>query len=472
MSDKLFILNKMFKYMNEIKQYTSFSFSGSPEYVDVFNDESTSLVSDNDIMLGALCALQDECSLQVCSLESISPTGETRYSIALGFGINVHTKYLDGSSVQSTTAATSSAWGRKIYVQYLGPNRYNALYSGHTYTFMQDVANVGVSYKNYYYLTTITTCGSSSCATTIENVLKTAKYEFKIASFDGHDVPCYFYLSGTGVGVKVTSGQSLSITTYPLPQFIYVSALTYNTAYTSEISSTAATEAIRNSKIGTKYTVTNAAGNKTATTISGGSYVYTTSCVRDTSTLMLIPTNPFFIQTSAQSITINYERLGSISSAQTYDLPSYTILDNILLPIQESDNRLATINDLSNTNGLGISVFNSMFNNATSNFKNIVITPNYYDSLVAANYNTSYKYYKPAIFFKAASTNDNYCLRMNDISTFDKWMYMVGAVSNSATTLTNNNFDYKNYDSANVKSNRDWASNFSDKNAYFTLILK
>jgi hypothetical protein len=86
--------------------------------------------------------------------------------------------------------------------------------------------------------------------------------------------------------------------------------------------------------------------------------------------------------------------------------------------------------------------------------------------------NTSYKYYKPALFFKAASTNNDYCLRMNDISTFDKWMYMVGMVSNSATTLTNNNFDYKNYDSANVKNGRDWATTFTDKNRYFTLILK
>jgi hypothetical protein len=61
---------------------------------------------------------------------------------------------------------------------------------------------------------------------------------------------------------------------------------------------------------------------------------------------------------------------------------------------------------------------------------------------------------------------------MNDISTFDKWMYMVGGVSNSATTYTTNSFDYKNYDSANVKDNTDWKSNLSDKNAYFTLILK
>ena len=42
---------------------------------------------------------------------------------------------------------------------------------------------------------------------------------------------------------------------------------------------------------------------------------------------------------------------------KTYDLSSYS---NLELPIQGSNYRLATINDISNTNGLGISIFNSI----------------------------------------------------------------------------------------------------------------
>lgn len=466
----------MFEYMSEIKQYTYFNFSGSPEYVDVFNDESTSLVSDNDIMLGAVCATQDSCLLDgsSCLLDGCSPqtiTPLTGHSIALGLGISINTTYIDGTRGQCTSASTSVSWGRTIYAKYLGSDKYDAIQSGETYQFKQALSNAVNG--NCYYFNTVITIGSASEADTIENVLKTSKYEFRITSFDGHEVPYDFYLSGTGVSVLHTTGNSLNIITFPqISKSLDISALTYTITYSSGTTSATASDAVRNSKIGTKYTVTNVAKNKTAKTVSGGSYVYSTICVRDTSTLMLTPTSPFFIQTSAQSITINYERLGSISSGETYDLSSYSKYDKILLPIQESNYRLATINDLSNTNGLGISVFNSMFNNATSNFKNIVITPNYYDSLNAANYNTSYKYYKPTIFFKAASTNNNYCLRMNDISTFDKWMYLLGGITSSANTSTNDNFDYKNYDSANVKNGSDWASNLSDKNAYFTLILK
>lgn len=481
MSDKLFILNKMFEYMSENNQNTSLNLSDSPEYVDVFNDEMSTRATipslcDNNTAVGGGVACVGTGATCICtgatcvSFSSPGITGGTTgYAIALGLGIRVYTKYLNGTSVQSTSASTTTLWGRKIYAQYLGPNMYNALYSGQTYQFLQDVTDS--PNKNYYYLITTTSCGGSSCATTIQNGLKTARYDFRITSFPGHDVPCDFYLSGTGVDVKVTSGQSLSIVTYPtLPKSIYVSALTYTTICTSGTTSAAFTDAVRNGKIGTKYTVTTVTGNKTATTVSGGSYVYSTSYVPNPNMLTLAPYNPFFIQTSAQSITINYERMGSVSSGKTYDLssnPSY-----VTLPIQESNYRLATIDDLSNASGLGISVFNSMFNNATSNFKNIVITPNYYNSLTTANYDTSYKYYKPAIFFKAGSSNNNYCLRMNDISTFDKWMYIVGGISNSGTTYTNNNFDYKNYDSTNVKYNREWASNYSDMNAYFTLILK
>lgn len=469
----------MFEYMSEIKQYTSFNFSGSPEYVDVFNDESTSLVSDNDIMLGAVCATQasclldgSSCLLDGCSPQTITPTG---HSIALGLGISINTTYIDGTRGQCTSASTSVSWGRTIYAKYLGPDKYNALQSGETYQFKQSLSNAVNG--NCYYYNTVVTIGNASEANTIENVLKTSKYEFRITSFDGHEVPYDFYLSGTGVSVLHTTGNSPNIITFPqVSKSLGISALTYTITYSSGTTSAAASDAVRNSKIGTKYTVTNVAKNKTAKTVSGGSYVYSTSCVRDTSTLMLIPTNPFFIQTSAQSITINYERLGSISSGETYDLSSYSKFDKILLPIQESNYRLATMGDISNTNGLGISMFNNMFDSRDANFKSIVITPNYYNSnsLTTRSYsaNTSYKYYKPALFFKAASNNNDYCLRMNDISTFDKWMYMVGMVSNSATTLTNNNFDYKNYDSANVKNGRDWATTFTDKNRYFTLILK
>jgi hypothetical protein len=447
------------------------NFSDSPEYVDIFNDENTSLTSDNDIMLGALCATQGSCLLDGCSQQTINTGITAQHSIALGLGISINTSYINGAWGQCTSASTSTSWGRTIYAEYLGPTKYSAIQKGEICQFKQ--ALIGATNKNCYYFTTVTAASNESEANTIENDLKTFKYEFRITSFDGHEVPYDFYLSGTGVSVLHTTGNSLNILTFPqLSKALHISAMTYNVIYTSGTTSASASDAVRNSKIGTKYTVTNVAKNKTATTVSGGSYVYSTSCVRDTNTFMLIPTNPFFIQTSAQSITINYERLGTISSGITYDLSSYSNSARLLLPIQESNYRLATIDDLSNTNGLGISAFSRMFNNATANFKNIVITPNYYDSLAAANYNTSYKYYKPALFFKAGSSNGNYCLRMNDISTFDKWMYMVGGVSNSATTYTTNSFDYKNYDSANVKNNRDWASNLSDKNAYFTLILK
>lgn len=478
MSDKLFILNKMFEYMSELNENTSFNLSDSPEYVDVFNDEMSTRATipslcDNNTAVGGgvACVGTGATCLTTGTTITPTPTGgtSTAYSIAFSLGFNVYTTYSDGTRSQCTTASTSSLWGRKINAQYLGPNRYGVFFSGQTYEFKQNFTDS--PNKNSYYHNGVISCGNSSCATTIENVLKTTTFDFKITFFAGHEVPYNFSIGdGTGVGVLVTSGKNLSIVTFPaISASLSISALTYNTVYTSGTSSTATTEALRNSKIGTKYTVTNVAGNKTAKTISGGSYVYSTSCVSDTTSLMLRPHNPFFIQTSAQSLTIKYERMGSVSSEETYDLSSYS---NLVLPIQENNYRLATIGDISSASGLGISVFSSMFNNADANFKNIVITPNYYGSLITANYNTSYKYYKPTIFFKAASTNNNYCLRMNDISTFDKWMYMVGGVSNSATTYTTNSFDYKNYDSANVKYGRDWATNLSDKKLYFTLILK
>ena len=101
--------------MSEIKQYTSFNFSGSPEYVDVFNDESTSLASDNEIILGA---------------------ASTGYSIALGLGINIYTNYLDGTNVLCTSASTSSSWGRIVYAKYTGPDKYGLLENGKTYQFI------------------------------------------------------------------------------------------------------------------------------------------------------------------------------------------------------------------------------------------------------------------------------------------------------------------------------------------------
>jgi hypothetical protein len=486
MSYKLFILNKMFEYMSENNQNTSFNLSDSPEYVDVFNDEMSTRATipslcDNNTAVGGGIACVGTGATCICTGATCVSTGattgvttgtSTAYSIAFSLGFNVYTTYSDGTRSQCTRASTSSLWGRKIKAQYLGPNRYGVFFSGQTYQFTQDVTDS--PNKNSYYHNGVISCGNSSCATTIENVLKTTTFDFKITFFAGHEVPYNFSIGdGTGVGVLVTSGKNLSIVTFPaISASLSISALTYNTVYTSGTSSTATTEALRNSKIGTKYTVTTVSGNKTAKTVSGGSYVYSTSCVSDTTSRMLRPHNPFFIQTSAQSLTIKYERMGSVSSEETYDLSSYS---NLVLPIQENNYRLATMGDISNTNGLGISMFNNMFDSRDANFKSIVITPNYYsNSLTTRSYsaNTSYKYYKPALFFKAASTNNDYCLRMNDISTFDKWMYMVGMVSNSATTLTNNNFDYKNYDSANVKNGRDWATTFTDKNRYFTLILK
>lgn len=455
MSDKLFILNKMFEYMSEIKQYTSFNFSGSPEYVDVFNDESTSLASDNEIILGA---------------------ASTGYSIALGLGINIYTNYLDGTNVLCTSASTSSSWGRRVYAKYTGPDKYGLLESGKIYQFIQNVTDS--PNKNSYYHNTIISCNDSSCATTIQNDLKNTTFNFSITSFDGHEVPYDFSISDKlSIGVLMTSGQSQVMRAFPAKlKALYISAMTYNITYTSGTTSTSATEAIRNSKIGTKYTVTTAAKDKTAKTISGGSYVYSTSCVYDTSALMLKPYYPFFIQTSAQSLTINYERLGSVSSGETYDLSSYSTIPKLLLPIQESNHILATMNSIANTDtgGLGISIFNSIFNNKDDNFKHMVITPNQYDVLTPSNLplNVTYTYYKPTLFFKNAGSSNNYCLRMNDISTFDKWMYLLGGKTSSANTSTNNDFDYKNYDSTNIINGSDWASNNSDKNSYFTLILK
>jgi hypothetical protein len=465
--------------MNE-KDIKFTNFSDSPEYVDIFNDENTSsLVNDNEgIMLGATCLGQVTCTLElctkqvcadVCANQSSTPTEGTAFAFSIG--ISVYSKTLLGDSIYPIPyEATSSTWGRNLRAIYNGPNRYGLLNSGATYNFSLRNHNNTTLNKIYHYAPQVISV-SESCASTISRVFsEMSTMPFTIISLDGHnpdhmkvDLKRAFYSKSrrtVDVHVYGTSSTMVSIDAAIRPMH-YNSAMTKN--------STINKDKVVKTKIGTIYRVydssdkTIIARNKNADT-----FVKSVNYVSDSSTFSSRPGFPFYIQTSANTVYITYERHGSVTGGGTVDLTS----DAPVIPTQTSDFCLARLGDLSDSGKLSITAFNAMFSSSTdTNRNNMILTPLNYDNLTI-NQNskdTVYQYVKPVMFYSGGSSDTSCCLRMYDISTFDKWMYVRQRKTSTATTSTN--FDYWYYPSSNVVNNVDWTNNYSELNQYFTLVL-
>lgn len=453
------------------------NFSDSPEYIDIFNDENTSsLVNDNeDIILGANCSLQ-LCTSELTCLRDLQPTGNTAsgYSVLIALSIAVNTTFLDGAVTFPNYDTTSSTWGRKLRAKYIGTSQYEILVYGKTYTFTLG-DGINGSKGRYYHSTIPTIVHTSSCATTVANGLKNlATIPFEFTFLDGHDV--YGITGDLKSSLTIYSGISVPPVAYTsLTTICRLPAMTYGLSYHSGTTSNTNKETVVKTKIGTKYQVYNSnIKSIIGKTKNGLTYVKSVNYVSDASLFISIPSKPFFVQTSATSIYITYERPGSVSGGDTVILSGGTSIEPKVIPTQTSDGRLATINDLSNSNSLGINFFNAIFSSSTdTNRKYMVITPNNYSNL-SINQNASdntYKFNKPGMFYSGGSSNTDCCLRIFDISTFDKWMY-VKVDKKLSTKIASNGYTYSLYPNQNVVDGREWYNDFSDRNDNFTLMLK
>ena len=453
------------------------NFSDSPEYVDIFNDENTSsLVNDNeDIILGADCNLQ-LCTSQLTCISDLEVTGNTTasgYSVLISLSITVNTTFLDGNNRIINYDTTSSTWGRKVKAKYIGTSKYELLVNGRTYTFTLGDGINGSKNKYYSGIPPITAGASSSCATTIANDLKNlATMPFEFISLDGHDI--YGITGDLKSSLTIYSGTSVPPAAYtPLMTVCRFPAMMYGLRYHSGTTSNTNKETVVKTKIGTKYQVYDSSiKNITGITKNGLNYVKSVNYVSDASLFLSIPSSPFYVQTSAASLYVTYERAGSVSGGDTVILSGGTLTDPKVIPTQTSNGRLATINDLSNS--LGITFFKAIFSSSTdTNRQYMVITPNNYSNL-SINQNASdstYKFNKPGIFYSGGSSNTDCCLRIFDISTFDKWMY-VKVDKKLVTNIASNGYTYSLYSNQNVVDGREWYTDFSDRNDIFTLMLK
>ena len=84
----------------------------------------------------------------------------------------------------------------------------------------------------------------------------------------------------------------------------------------------------------------------------------------------------------------------------------------------------------------------------------MVLTPYQYNALTPNVINQNVFYKTPVMFYSGASSNTNCCLRISDISTFDKWMYVASAASSSISTSKNYvEQTYKGYSVSIIENN-------------------
>lgn len=503
--------------MEELNNLENINFSGSPEYIDVFNNGISTLSEeygtsptagvncDNQVngTFEITCApsngnpvyTEDEICIVgkedcagnetcVAALEDPAPPlPTTKYQVRFTFGIKVKSHLLNGKNGYIGND-TWNGWGHSLKLKYATTSNY-FFTSGTTYDFTYTPALTGPCYTIIQSRTNIS---SSSDLNSFISTITGTSHTFIVVSIDGHDIPNNKKITCT---VKYKSGNANS--NIEAPEFtstdtvntLSLSAKTYNISY--DINSTPTDsdfeKILKTSiKIGTKFSVySDSSKTKRATTINDNSY-YTYSVGYHTSatTYSFKPWHRFFINTSAETIYVKQERCGE-SYETTVNL-NYSGIVPVLPPMQTSG-KLATLKTLyDSSSGLGITSFKKMFSNEISSKENMVLTPNNYEKLYLTDEvigTTHFSYTRPKMYYSASTTNTtNYCLKINDISTFDKNIYLVstgytnpaGGVILTPNIVHNSFQTYKNYPLTNVKNGSDWTA-FESEKKYFTFYL-
>lgn len=497
--------------MEELNNLENINFSGSPEYIDVFNDGISTLSEEYGTSPTA-CANFENGRVEItcapsfgdtalsdngaCILAIENPTGNcttaienpgsitsTTYQVKFTFGIKVKSILLNGESGY-TGNATYNGWGHELKLKYNKTSN-EVFKSGTTYSFSYDPMALGPCYARGYNKTDIST--SSDLRSLISTITGT-QHTFIVVSMDGHDIPSNKEITCT---VKYKSGTTNSTVTTPTfasgdtISILSLSAKTYSISYDSDtnISSSAFEKIIRNNiKIGTKFSVYDTDKTKTATTGNNSAYAYSVGyCTEGAPNYNFKPFHRFFINTSAETICVKQERCGE-SYETTIDLNPSSYIP--ILPPMQTSGKLATLKTLyDSSTGLGITSFQKMFSNEISSKGNMVLTPNQYQKLNIQDNTFNgivYGYTKPTIYYSASTNSQNYCLKINDISTFDRYIYLAtstGMTNPNGTNIStqgiyvHNNFTaYKNYPLTNVKNEVEWTES-GDEKKYFTFYL-
>lgn len=435
------------------KNETYLSFSGNPEYIDMFNDEKSSLINNEDVMLGALCnGDAGSCALQQCT----SQLNISNYYASVSIGIKVVTKYVDFNTNFST--------GGTLHLKYKGTTNKILINNG-TYNFSYKTTNINEEkFSGHFFNMTLNSLTQVE-ANLIAQIFNPtgASLDFDIISFTGHNIPesiknlklnAYSKVA-TGIGTSTVEIYTSNIYLLTLPAKIY--KVQYSSGVTSGTSAQKK-EYIKNLKLGTTYKVyANESKN------SGGlNPVHNVAYVTDTSTLATKPSY-FYIQTTINSVYFEYTRPGSVTGKYTCILSGTNLSDGIMLPPVESNYQLATLYNLyDENNGLGNKMFNRIFSSSTNtNRAYMVLTPYQYNALTPNVINQNVFYKNPVMFYSGASSNTNCCLRISDISTFDKWMYVASAASSSISTSKNYvEQAYKDYPVNLIEENNgEWSYN-------------
>lgn len=502
--------------MEELNNLENMNFSGSPEYIDVFNDGISTAAEEEYGASPALClncengnleltctpnvgntALTDNCTLGegctlgeacVVGIEDPTPTPSgsttsTTYQVKFNFGIKVRSHLLNGKNGYIGNA-TINGWGHSLILKYTNTTN-NFFTSGNTYAFSYNPSTLGVCYTHGKSKTNISTL--TSLRSFISGITA-ASHTFIVVSLDGHDIPNNKKITCT---VKYKSGTTSSnidspkYTSADTVNTLSLSAKTYYITYDSNyvFDSSTYEEIVKNNiKIGTKFSVySDSNKTKTATTINNYSYyTYSVGYRASADTYSFRPYHRFIINTSAKTIYVKQERCGE-SFETTINLnPSGDVIP--ILPPMQTSGKLATLKTLyDSSTGLGITSFQKMFSSETSSKGNMVLTPNNYEKLFITDEKsgtTHYSYTRPKMYYSASTNSSNYCLKINDISTFDKNIYLVstgytnpaGGVILTPNIVHDKFTQYKNYPLTNVKNGSDWSTSGGEKK-YFTFYL-
>lgn len=473
--------------MEELNNSENINFSENPEYINVFDDEisteATSLPGTcNNSSVGTTAVTTGTPITGVCNpitgvCTPVDPTPTPDASKLYYCNAAIKIKSILGNGTTGYTGnLTEGEWGNILKLECI-KGYSDVIKSGKTYEFIYKKIQKSIGFNNYeqvFYYTFSETSENELLTGAISSISCT----FKIVGMDGHEYDNTEYQISNFI-TRVMYDYDYSESTYLFDCLTYatisLSAKTYAIAYDDSKSSTDfETTAKKNIKIGTKFSIySNYNKTKKAYTKNGLSESYSVSCYYSDNN-RYIPFSPFFINTSAETIYITYERCGEEYGGTTISLNDG---QPYLRPIQ-STNKLATLKSLySSSSGLGITSFQKMFSGETITKENMILTPYNYDKLsisVETSGTTKYSYKKPIMYYSATTSDKNYCLKINDISTFDENIFLVftGYTQSiySVQDVHPNFQKYKNYPLKNIKDKIDWNENGNEE-MYFTFYL-
>jgi hypothetical protein len=446
--------------MEELNNLENMSFSGSPEYIDVFNDGISTVleVCKAEVPLSCTCTQNtnpnykdDPFCSDACGDNPDVPPVTTYYEITLKCAIKVKSSLNNGKSGY-TGNLTENGWGNRLSLQYTGAN--NPLFiSGNVYTFsyrnnafsLNDTVG-----KHFSYSKTFT----DQSASTRFDSYSAKSFTFKVTSMNGHTTGSTVTLSNF-----ITIGSKKQSDTSYIPQ--------YSVSRCGTINMTAITTSIyfrngnndKQRRIGTKYQVRDTNGN--IAYISGGTIDYITN-VSFISGSTYKP-NYFYINTSAQTVDIISSHPGWTNDVTTRITLGAT---QNLSSTGTSNNKLCTLKTIisgSSVDGLDLTPLNSILSTTSkSNNANLVLTHNAWTSMTVSN---TTNYNLPTLYSNVIinnSSNTTQCLQLSDIAYFNEHFYVPKVSSLSLT--------YKNFKTSDAKTASIGSTNTTMKR-YFTFYL-